>query len=228
MALENAMYRLSLRVVPPLYSIVSTLIFSTCRVKEYGRENLDECVQKGPFIAAVWHYSVLYTICRMKGMNWVAMVSASTDAEYISQLLNRMGFATVRGSKGKGGLKAIQEMGRFMKGEGKNAAIIADGSQGPQRKAQAGAVLLASKTGAPILPFAWSANKFKAAGSWDRTVIPFPFSQLALCYGKPIYVPEKIKSADIERFRAELEDRLNELYVEAWQCFGKQNHCGDG
>ncbi len=224
MALKNGLYQLSLRVVPPLYSVVSRMIFSTCKVQEYGRENLDACRQGGPFVAAGWHYAVLPTISRMGGMDWVAMVSASTDAEYISTLLQHKGFKTVRGSRGKGGLKAIQEMGRFMKDEGRNAAIIADGSQGPPRKAQIGAVFLASKTGAPILPFAWSAKNFKVVRSWDRTMFPLPFSPMALCYGKPIHVPKKLKAADLEHFRLELENRLNDLYVQAWGCFGRKEH----
>ncbi len=152
------------------------------------------------------------------------MVSASKDAEYISRLLNNMGFVTVRGSRGKGGLKAIQQMGTVMKNERKNAAIIADGSQGPPRQAQAGAVFLASKTNTPILPLAWSAKNFKAVRSWDRTMLPLPFSKMVLCYGKPIHVPEKLKAADLEHYRLELEKSLNDLYTQAWGYFERQDH----
>jgi hypothetical protein len=227
MALKNLLYQCSLRIVPVLYSVLSNIVFSTCKVREHGRENLDACKRSGPFTVAVWHYAVLVAVSRMRGMDWVVMVSGSKDAEYVSQLMKRMKIETVRGSRGKGGLKAIQEMGRLMKDGEKNAAIIADGSQGPPRVAQAGAVLLASKTGAPILPIAWSAKRYKAFRSWDRTIFPLPFSEVSLWYGKPIMVPEKLKAADLEHFRLEMEKSLNDLYGRAWECYGRKSHYSD-
>ena len=79
MALKELVYKGSLVLVPPLYTFLSRLIFSTCQVREFGRENLDGCREKGPFIACVWHYSVLYALSVLKGKKWVAMVSASAS-----------------------------------------------------------------------------------------------------------------------------------------------------
>jgi len=215
--------KLILLLAPPLYLVLSSVLFFSCRVREYGRENYDSCREK-PFIAAVWHYSVFLAINGMKGADWVAMVSGSKDAELISRLLNIVGFTTVRGSRGKGGLKAIKEMVSLMTAKNYNAAIIADGSQGPPRKVQAGVILLASRTGSPILPTAWGLQRYKAFRSWDRTVIPMPFSRIAICYGEPLEVPGKLKAAQLEEYRLELEKRLNQTYSKAWQIFGKDEH----
>ena len=201
------------------------MLFVTCRVREYGKEYYDELFKKKtPFIAAFWHYSIFYTMHRIEGRDWVAMVSGSSDAEYVSSLLTRMGLATVRGSRGKGGLRALKEMMAYMGGEGKKAAIVVDGSQGPALKVQAGAILLASRTGAPILPFVWGADRYWAFKSWDRTVLPKPFAKLAVYYGAPLYVPAGVRAADLEAYRLNLEERLVELYSQAWGTFDIEQH----
>lgn len=225
MALKKGfLYRLTVAAAPVLYSLISSLLFSTCRVTHHQKENIDACDRmSGPFIAAFWHYSIFYVIQLAKGRSWVAMVSGSQDGEYISQLLRKMGYITVRGSRGKGGLRALKQMVTLM-GEGKNAAIVADGSQGPPLIVQAGVILLASKTGAPVLPVAWAGDRCWIFRSWDRTVLPKPFSKIAMWYGDPLFVPKDIKSSDIEHYRMELEKRLNDLYSTAWAQFGIKKH----
>ena len=223
--IKSALRRLSLLVVPPLYRLVAGLLFGSCRVRESGRELYDDLTGGGaPFVAVFWHYSIFYFFHRVESRNWVAMVSGSDDAEYVSQLLRRLGVDTVRGSRRKGGLAALKTMAGKMTAEGKQAAIVADGSQGPARRAQAGAVLLASRTGAPILPVAWGADRYWAFGSWDRTVIPKPFARLFLCFGEPLRVPAGIGARELEAHRLQLERRLNELYERAWGEFGLKEH----
>ncbi len=222
--MKKFLYKLSLLVVPSVYWLISSLLFLTCRVKEYGRENLDNCEKDAPFIAAFWHYSVFCSFNSIKGKNWVAMVSGSKDAEYVSQFLNRLGVKTVRGSRGKGGLRAIKDMVVIMNDEQRNAVIVADGSQGPAREVQAGAILLASKSGSPILPTAWALNRYKAFRSWDRTMLPLPFARMVVSYGEPLHVPARIKAVELEEYRLELENRLNSVYRKSWNCFDKDRH----
>ncbi|NOX25418.1 MAG: lysophospholipid acyltransferase family protein [Deltaproteobacteria bacterium] len=216
--------KISLFIVPVLYAILTKILFATCRVRRYGRQHYDGLLlRQQPFVAAFWHYSIFCTMQLIEGREWVAMVSGSADAEYVAKLLNRMGLSTVRGSRGKGGLRALRQMAAFM-AAGKKAAIVADGSQGPALRVQAGAIYLASRTGAPILPFAWGADRYWSFHSWDRTVLPKPFARLALFYGEPMYVPAKLRAADLEACRLQLEERLGELYSRAWGCFGVEQH----
>ncbi|MBU0728420.1 MAG: lysophospholipid acyltransferase family protein [Proteobacteria bacterium] len=203
---------------------LTRILFATCRVDYKGFNNLEEC-EKGsrPFIAVFWHYSVFFVMHFCRGRSWVAMVSASKDGEYVSHLLNKLGNETVRGSRGKGGLKALREMAAHMQ-EGKNAAIVADGSKGPALVVQAGMILLASRTGAPILPFICAVDRYWAFTSWDRTILPKPFANIIFTCGEAMQVPPDIRSKDIEVYRLELETRLNALYLEAWSEFGKEHH----
>ncbi|MFA6498058.1 MAG: lysophospholipid acyltransferase family protein [Desulfurivibrionaceae bacterium] len=229
MAVKNSfLYRLLLVVVPWLYAGVSRLLFTTCRVRVHGGEHLERCeAQAQPCVAVFWHYGVFPIIALNRGRDrgWAAMVSASEDAEFVARILARQGVVSVRGSRNRGGLSALKGLIGLMR-QGYNAVIVADGSQGPSRIMQAGAILLASKSAAPILPMAVAADRCWVFRSWDRTLLPKPFSRLDLWYGEPMIVPETPGVEKIEQCRLEMEQRLNALYFQAWGEFGKDGHDG--
>lgn len=217
--------RASLALVPTLYSLIARPLFASCRTVEYGAEHYGQLLNSGqPFIAAIWHYSVLFAMQRMRGGNWAAMVSSSDDAEYVARFLQGLGFDTVRGSRNRRGVAALKAMVSMVKDQGRSAAIVADGSQGPALIAQAGAILLASKTGVPILPIAFAADQYWSFNSWDRTMVPKPFARLVVCFGEPLAVPAKLSSEQLERLRVEFERRLQGVYAEAWAKFGRAGH----
>lgn len=221
---DGFLYRMSLQVLPFVFVWLTRIWFFTCRVTTHGQKYRDQIDALGtPAVASFWHYTILFIFYNMRKDSAVAMVSASKDGEYISRIANRLGYETVRGSRKKGGLQAIKSLIRHMK-EGRNAAIVADGSQGPARIVQAGSIMLASRAGVPILPMLWSCNKYKRFGSWDGTALPMPFSKIDFFYGEPMTVPAKIKSEEIEQYRIVLEERLNDLYKKAWSIHGKIEH----
>ncbi|ADH86196.1 lysophospholipid acyltransferase family protein [Desulfurivibrio alkaliphilus] len=228
MAIKNPhLHALFRRLAPPLYHLVSRGLFASCRVRTQGLEHLQHCLARQPFISACWHYAVFFHLYQVKRQQlaldpkarWVLMVSASDDAELLSGALRLMNAELVRGSRNRGGVAALKSMISQVK-QGANAGIIADGSQGPARIAQAGAVLLASRTGAPILPSAWAADRCWRLRSWDRTMIPKPGARISYHYGPPLEVPANIKSEETEKYRHELEVRLNALYLEAMAACG--------
>ena len=229
MALKNDfLYKVLLAIVPWLYAGLSRALFATCRVRVHGGENLARCeAQAKPFVGVFWHYSVFTAVelIRGRGRGWGAMVSASQDAEFVARILARQGVVAVRGSRNRGGLSALKGLIGLML-QGYNAAIVGDGSQGPARVMQAGAILLAGKSGAPILPLVVAADRYWAFRSWDRTLLPKPFARLELWYGEPLIVPEKSGPEEIERCRQEMEHRLNALYAQAWGKFGEEAHGG--
>ncbi len=231
MALKEGFgFRLALKVVPPVFKGLTALLFATCKLEEHDQHYFQPFIEeKKPCIFSGWHYTIFYNIYRAyktrkeHGLRWAFMVSTSRDAEFIAAVLHSMGLDTARGSRNRGGIAALKKMIPMVK-EGRCAGIVADGSQGPARELQAGAILLASKTGAPILPIAWAVDKYIAFGSWDRTVLPKPFSRISMWYGEPLYIPAKLKSAELEEYRLEGEKRLNELYHKAWAEFGRKEH----
>ncbi len=219
-------YRVSVVVVPRLYVAVSRLWFATCRVRIEGRRHLQAGLAGGTIIAAFWHYSMLYIFYNLRSLSAAVMVSASKDGEYIARVAGLLGHVPVRGSSNQKGVSGLKKMLREVR-KGNNAGIVADGSQGPARKAQAGAILVASRTGSAIVPMAWAASRYIAFHSWDRTAVPMPFCRINFQYGEPILVPSGIKGDDIEQYRLELEKRLNALYDTAWKRVGRRPHDND-
>ncbi|MEW6289636.1 MAG: lysophospholipid acyltransferase family protein [Thermodesulfobacteriota bacterium] len=217
-------YRFTLWAVPLFFRLLSFALFATCRVQRRGHEHFSGFAGAGtPFIVSFWHYGVIYIVYQARAIPYVAMVSASKDGEYVSRILQSKGFATVRGSRNKGAVSALKGLMKEM-ARGKTAVLVADGSQGPARQAQAGTILLASKTGAPIVPVGWAADRYKTFRSWDRTAIPLPFARVVLWYGEPILVPRELQSVELEAYRLRLEQALNELYEKSWREFGREEH----
>jgi len=117
----------------------------------------------------------------------------------------------------------LKKLLRAMKA-GKHIGIVADGSQGPPRRFQPGAIFLSSRTGAPMLPMVWAAKRYITFGSWDRTVMPYPFSPIVVRYGRPINIPPGLDGDGIEKYRLEVEKSMNELYKTVWSEFDRVQH----
>jgi lysophospholipid acyltransferase (LPLAT)-like uncharacterized protein len=74
---------------------------------------------------------------------------------------------------------------------------------------------LARLTGRPIVPITFNASKRKIFNTWDRFLLPYPFSRGVFIWGEPIVVDPKGNRAHLEEKRLLLERKLNELTEEA-------------
>ncbi len=222
--MNDLVYKTSLAVVPRLYVALTSIWFGTCPVQIRGQENLEKVMGQGKAaVVPIWHYSVFYMLYYLRQYPGVVMVSASKDGEYIARVAGLLGFETVRGSANRFGVRALKGMVDHVK-QGKAAGIVADGSQGPPLKAQPGAIMLAAKSGSPIMPVVWAAKRYKVFNSWDHSVIPMPFSPIILQCGELIYVEPKLTSARVEECRQQVETTMNCMYQELWQEFGRDGH----
>lgn len=225
--MADLLYKLSLAVVPRFYVGLTALWFGSCRLEIRGRRHLDNVLNTtGAAVVPFWHYSVFYMLYHLRKYPGVAMVSASRDGEYIARVAKLLGFETVRGSSNRFGVRALKGLVRHVQ-QGKNAGIVADGSQGPPLKVQPGAILLAAKSGTPLLPMVWAARRFFVVHSWDRSVIPWPFSRIVLEYGEPIYVEKRLNTKQLEEYRQALEVQMNILYTRLWHEVGRKTHSRD-
>lgn len=223
--MSDFLYKTSLVVLPRLYVWLSRLWFATCRLEIRDAHYIDDAREQGGVIVPFWHYSLFYVFHHLQQYPGVALVSASRDGEYVARIAELLDFETVRGSSNRQGVQALKKLLRAMK-EGKHLGIVADGSQGPARVMQPGAVFLASKAGSPIFPIAWAVDRFWVFRSWDRTVLPRPFSRIVMRYGKPLNVPNNLDEAGIEEYRSMVEKQLNELYHQVWKEFDRDRHDG--
>jgi hypothetical protein len=192
------------------YSLIS-LIGRTVKFEIEGWENFEaiEKAGKAP-IYAFWHNRIFLGTYFFRQRGIVVMTSQSFDGEYIARFIQRFGYGAARGSSTRGGMTALVEMIRLMR-EGLPMGFTVDGPKGPKYTAKMGAILLAKKTGNPIMPFSIAAEKFWEAKSWDKLQIPKPFSPALVTIATPIYVPEKADETILNAKLAELQSVLDKL-----------------
>ncbi|MGA1864906.1 MAG: lysophospholipid acyltransferase family protein [bacterium] len=111
-------------------------------------------------IYCFWHDRLLMMPFIALGQKASVLISQHRDGEYISRIISRFGFSTIRGSSTRGGSLALRKMAREMR-SGRHGAITPDGPRGPRHVAKEGAILLASLTGSPLVPIAFSSSKKK-------------------------------------------------------------------
>lgn len=189
------------------------LLSLSLRIEVIGYERVRPIIETRRIIFGVWHSRMIVTSYMHKGVNGVAMASRSRDGEIIARVVERQGHEVVRGSTGKGGLRALALQIKRLKEKDRPAAMIPDGPQGPRHRVQPGIITLAQKTGYPIIPFSYSARKIWVAKSWDRFIVPYPFTRCRLVYGEPVVVPEKADARTLEASRLELETQLRRMIL---------------
>ncbi len=157
----------------------------------------------------------------MGSQHVTVMISRSRDGEYVSRIAKWLGFRNVRGSSTRGGRKALQALKQRIN-NGATGGMLADGPVGPARVAKIGSVILARDTDSPLIPIVWSADRCWILNSWDRYMIPKPFSRIAFYYGNPIWVTADAKREILDGYRKRLEDALNHGTSWCDACFGKE------
>ena len=142
----------------------------------------------------------------------VTFVSQSKDGETIARVIERLGHVTVRGSSTRGGVKALLQATRIMDREKRIAVFTVDGPRGPRHQAKDGVIFLAQRAKAKIIPARAYPNKATTVNSWDKFVLPWPFTRCPVYFGEPMEVTgEKLTKDVLAREKARLEERLTAL-----------------
>ncbi len=204
-------------LLPRLIQLLSYAIFRTSRFVFLDREHEDRFVRHGgQIIFAGLHEGMMLLPYHFRDRRGgVVMVSRSRDGDLIADTVDRFGLRAVRGSSGHGGRDALDEMTAALRTDAVSAGVIVDGPRGPALQAKSGAILLARATGLPIVPGAWWVRPLLRVGSWDRTIVPLPFSRIAFAFGEPLFVPPDAGAEAIEHARAELTARLAQARARA-------------
>jgi lysophospholipid acyltransferase (LPLAT)-like uncharacterized protein len=163
---------------------------ATVRIEALHRDREDGLTARGePIVYALWHGRMVLCILAHVHENVVTMASRSKDGEIIARWLARNGYIPARGSTRKGGLAGIQVMIEQMRAGYHRAAITIDGPKGPPRVAQRGVLELVKQTGAWVMPFTSASSRPVFLKSWDRYLVPKPFSRCVVLYGEPFRIP---------------------------------------
>ena len=212
--------RLLIRLADLVFFLLIKFIGSTVRFEIEGWEHWETATSNGQIpIYTFWHNRVFLSTYFWRQRQIVVMTSQSFDGEYIARFIQRFGCGAARGSSTRGATGAVVEMVRLMRA-GCATAFTIDGPKGPQYVAKMGAVLLAKKTGNPILPFTITARKFwEAKRSWDRLQVPKPFTRALVGIAPPITIAADIDDKGLNLKRDQLQQALDELNQkgEAWR-----------
>lgn len=162
-------------------------------------------------IYCFWHENLLSLIYAFKDTKSVFLVSQSKDGQIIATAAKKWGYSIISGSSSRGGTEALRRCIRSVK-EGNNLIITPDGPRGPAYKAKKGVAEIAKITEAPVIPVGLIVNKCWRASSWDRMIIPKPFSSLYITLGKPLFFSDDklyLNELDpIEAFCTIIEEKL--------------------
>jgi lysophospholipid acyltransferase (LPLAT)-like uncharacterized protein len=215
--------RLILAVVPRLVWALFSVIGRTWRFEVIAEEGVIPVVfgeVPGPEIYCFWHQCVLPCTVYFRHSRAVILISQSFDGELITRILRMFGFDAVRGSSSRGaregllGLKQVIETGH-------TAIFTADGPRGPIYKTKMGPIKLAKLTGAPIGAFHLEPQHAWTLGSWDRFLIPAPFTRIAVSWAQWTHVPTDLSEDLFEQKRTELNAAIERARLRALQHLGK-------
>ena len=151
-----------------------------------------------------------------------ALISLSPDGAFIAAAMQRLGFPAIRGSstkawdkaKPKGGAGAVRETLRWLAGGG-GVAITPDGPRGPAERMADGAVMLARRSGVPVLVVGLACTPAIRLGSWDRAVLPLPFARGAIVWAGPFQVEQDAAPGQDAGLRTDWEAALTRATAEA-------------
>lgn len=205
-----------MKLIPPLVYLVVRSLSSTLSVRHVHPEHSDDTPQ---CIIAFWHRHMLPLLgCSRWKHPMAVMTSASKDGDISTAVLALFGIESSRGSSTRGGSRALRGMLHAARA-GRNIAFTPDGPRGPAGVVKDGVIFAAQASRLPIMPMSFAAKKYKRLGSWDRMIIPLPFTRGVIIYGEPMAVP---RDGDIEEWRLKLERTLDELSEEAEQLVSKE------
>jgi lysophospholipid acyltransferase (LPLAT)-like uncharacterized protein len=214
---------LVLAVVPPVVSAMLWLVSRTWRFEVIAEEGVVPVLfgeRPGPEIYCFWHQCVLPCTVYFRRSYAVILISRSFDGELITRILRMFGFDAVRGSSSRGaregllGLKSIIETGR-------TAIFTADGPRGPIYQTKMGPIKLAQMTGAPIGAFHLEPEHAWTMGSWDRFLVPKPFTRIVVSWAQWTRVPADLPAEEFEPKRQQLNAAIERARLRALAHFGK-------
>ncbi len=183
----------------------------TLRFELDDRADLASILPNERRIWSIWHNRVLLfpTVMRrfMPRRQGSALISASRDGAFLADLIRRYGYTAVRGSSSKKGASALRQLSELM-AKGEDVAITPDGPRGPAYELGSGIVFLAQNSGAPVMPLNLEYSNCWRLRSWDRFILPKPFSTVRVIYGPPHRVPATATEEEFEAERMRLEKAM--------------------
>jgi len=205
-------------IAAAVYSVIR-MLGPTLRFEVLGWHHAEQVyAAKKQCIWAFWHRVIIPVAWWGRNRRIVVMNTTAFDGQWTREVIERLGFGTAQGSSTRGGLRGLAVMARRLQ-EGLDCAFTIDGPRGPRYVAKPGPVMLARKTGCPILVFHVGVERGKTfEKTWDHFLLPKPFSRALMLFAPPIYVPQDANSEMMEAKHAEMQRALERVrdVAEPW------------
>ncbi len=193
----SRLHGLKMLLAPPVWKFMS----AATRLDPFVID--DPTRPAGPYILSCLHRDILPAIMHVKPLRPALLVSTSPDGDILIHTLGRRHFRFVRGGTGDGGRAAFRDLVRQLD-SGHSVGLAVDGPKGPYGHINDGVLQLARLTGAPILPLVARAGRSRVLGTWDRTVVPCPFSRVRMEQGPALTIPRQATTGDLDAARRQL------------------------
>ena len=205
-------YLLYHAVLPYVGLFIVKILSLTYVLKIVDPQNERDCLEKEGIIYASWHQRFFPGITFFATRKPIAiLISKSRDGEFIAHIANILGWRAVRGSSSKGGSEGLQQLKELAR-SGYRIGHIVDGPKGPPCVVKPGLLRIAQVSGMAIVPTITSSQKNWAFRSWDRFLVPKPFSRVIIRFGEPIYIPPDLDEEEFEKKRLLIEQKMKDLY----------------
>jgi len=195
----NLKQRITLAIVPRLASVLICCLGASLRygdVCDFGATPGNELPP--PAVYAFWHRCLLAGAWRFRQYGLNILVSRSFDGELIARTVERLGFVAIRGSSSRDGAPGLRNLQRAYL-DGQYCAITADGPRGPAMIAKPGAVQLAKLVGTTVSTCYVHPHRAWQLRSWDRLLIPKPFSRVTVAWTRPVPAEQAAVQAALDR-----------------------------
>lgn len=202
--------RLLLRLIAAVGALLVRLCCATLRYDNSAEPGGPLDANEHPMVWAFWHRCLIVATHRFQKRDIAVLTSRSFDGEIISRIIEKFGYRAVRGSSRRGALGAVLGARRELEG-GRAVAFTVDGPLGPLYQAKPGPVVLSRLTGVRIIAFHIAVRRAWTLSTWDRMILPKPFSRAVVHFSAPMLVPANSDEAQMERWRNELQRTLEQV-----------------
>lgn len=202
--------RLAIGAITTAGTVAIRTIGATLRLSIHIEEGGPADFYTRPLILCFWHEAIFTSTYAFRNQQISVLTSQSFDGEYIGRIISNFGYMPVRGSSSRGGARALLQSRRVLE-KGLSVAFTTDGPRGPALVAKPGPITLARSSGVPLAPFHVAVERAWRLHSWDRSVVPKPFSRALLWIGREIRVPRTAGDADMAMYQRELQAELERV-----------------
>ncbi len=211
-------------VISLIVALYVRFVVLTSRKTFYNNDHVKQLVKENKsFILTSWHnriaigsYAFLNSKKENKKFNFYAIASNHGDGMILGEFLRRFNFNIISGSTRKNNdlkkgmsLANFRQIFRLLNKDGSAICITPDGPRGPRFKVSGQIAAIAQKTSTPIIPTSFGISRRKIFNSWDKFILPLPFSKISLCLGDPIYIDKNSK--DLVKENQKIEDAINSI-----------------